>query len=236
MTVSAVGVPERVIEAIEGAGHAVHRATPASIADDASVVVTAGEQGLREVATGSPSVPVLALDTGIGPAVDDLAAIREALADGREYDRPLLDVSVGGESVASALYDVTLVTSEPARISEYAIGDARGERVAAFRADGIVVATPAGSLGYAAAAGGPALSPSAPVVCAVPIAPFHTQSGHWVLESRALSLSVLREEGAVSLLVDGTDHGSVEAGRSVGLVVDGRVRTLHPRGRELETL
>ncbi len=236
MTVSAVGVPERVIETIEGAGHAVNRTTPTSIASDASAIVTAGEDDLLEVATGRPSAPVLALDTGIGPGVDDRAAIREALADGREYDRPLLDVSMGDESVASALFDVALVTSEPARISEYAIGDARGERVASFRADGIVVATPAGSLGYAAAAGGPRLSPTAAVVCAVPIAPFHTQSGHWVLESGGLSLSVLREEGAVSLLVDGTNHGSVEAGRSVGLTVGGRMRTLHPRGRELETL
>lgn len=236
MTVSAVGVPERAIEAIETAGHTVRREAPASIAGDASAIVTAGEDGLLEVARICPAAPILALDTDIGPPSDDGAAIAAALGNGHQHGRPLFDVSVGGESVASALLDVTLVTSEPARISEYAIDRADGRHVAAFRADGVVVATPTGSRGYAAAAGGPTLSPAADVVSVVPIAPFHTQSEQWVLETGTLSLSVLRDEGAVTLLVDGTDHGTVGVDQPVELAIADRVRTLHPSGRELETL
>lgn len=228
MTVSAVGVPDRVVEAIEAAGHAVRRERPASVSAEASAVVTAGEDGLLEVVAGRPAAPVLALDTDIGPDSDDGAAIAAALEGGHEHSRPVFDVSVGGESVAGALLDVTLVTSEPARISEYAIDRADGRRVAAFRADGVVVATPTGSRGYAAAAGGPTLSPAADVVSVVPIAPFHTQSEQWVLETGTLSLSVLRDEGAVTLLVDGTDHGTVGVDQPVVLTVADHVRTLHP--------
>nr|WP_303650192.1 hypothetical protein [Halalkalicoccus sp. NIPERK01] len=121
--------------------------------------------------------------------------------------------------------DVTLVTTEPARISEYAV-DHADERVAAFRADGVVVATPAGSHGYAAAAGGPTLAPTAEALCVVPIAPFHTQATRWVLDTSALGLSVLRDEGEVSLLVDDTEYGVVDPDQRVRLAVDGHVRTL----------
>ncbi|MCL7416525.1 MAG: ATP-NAD kinase, partial [Halalkalicoccus sp.] len=192
VTIRVVGAADPVLETIETAGHAVETTEPAAIEEgDPSVVVTVGEAALLAVARERPDAPILPVDTAIGPPADDRGAILTAIDDGTERTRPLIDVSVDGERVATALLDVMLVTSEPARISEYAIDREEG-RVAAFRADGVVVATPAGSRGYAAAAGGPTLSARTETLCAVPIAPFHTQSGQWVLDTSPLALSVLR--------------------------------------------
>lgn len=227
MTVCVVGDSEDVIEAVEAAGHAVAVGSPSTLArEDPSTIVTVGEGALLATARERPEVPILAVGTDIGPAASNRTAIREALVDGSERKRPLVGVSVDGEPVTTALLDVMLVTSEPARISEYAIDHDDG-RVAAFRADGVVVATPAGSQGYAGTAGGPTIDPRTDALCAVPVAPFHTQSGQWILDTSPLMLSVLRDEGAVSLLVDDTDCGSVESGQTVRLAVDGYVRTLH---------
>lgn len=228
MTVSVVGVSDELIETIEAAGHTVRTSSPTTVGEvDPSAIVTVGESTLLAVARERPAAPILALDTEIGPDAGERTEITAAIDDGTERTRPLLDVSVEGDPIASALMDVTLVTSEPARISEYAI-DHDHRRVAAFRADGVVIATPAGSRGYAAAAGGPTLSPTVDALCVVPIAPFHTQSTRWVLDTSALTLSVLRDEGTVSLLIDDTERGAVGPDQRVRLAIGGHVRTLHP--------
>lgn len=227
MTVGVVGDAADVIETIESAGCSTVVGSPTTVArEDPSTIVTVGEEALLATARERLDVPILAVGTDIGPAASDRAAIRGALSKGLEREQPLLDVSVGGESVSTALFDVMLVTSEPARISEYAIDHDDG-RVAAFRADGVVVATPAGSEGYAATAGGPTINAGADALCAVPIAPFHTQSTRWVLDTNPLTLSVLRDEGSVSLLVDDVEHGPIGPGQAVRLAVNGSVRTLH---------
>ncbi len=220
---------DELVGATEAAGHTVHTGMAAVERGDPSVVVTVGERALLAVARERPDAPILPVGTEIGPQPGDLTAIIAALdGDATEHERPLLDVAIDGESVASAFMDVSLVTSEPARISEYAVDHDR-DRVAALRADGVVIATPAGSRGYAAAAGGPTLSEAADALCVVPIAPFPTQSAHWVLDTSPMALSVLRDEGAVSLLVDNTEYGVVGPDQWVGLTVGGYVRTLRPR-------
>ncbi|MFC6763872.1 NAD(+)/NADH kinase, partial [Natrinema soli] len=83
------------------------------------------------VSLGSRSRPETELDT-------------ESETDRTESGTDRNDIE-GGER---ALFDVTLVTDEPARISEYGVRS-RDESVATFRADGVVAATPAGSHGYA---------------------------------------------------------------------------------------
>lgn len=234
MTVGVVpgngGATDALVEVIEAAGESARVGPPGSLPADPSLLVAVGEEALLALADERPSTPVLPIDAGRGvaspPAGDAVDAVRSALdGEGVERSHPLLAVSLGGEPVGTALFDVMFVTSEPARISEYAVAS-NGERVTSVRADGVVVATPAGSHGYAAAAGGPALAPETGVVCAVPVAPFHTHTPRWVLNDDDVALSVLRDEGDVSLLIDGHDRGTVESTHRVEVATDGSIRLL----------
>lgn len=199
-----------------------------------SVLVTIGEAGLTAVARTGTDVPVLPIGSvpGIESVdVDDIdAAIAAALeGDAIERDRPLLGVELGSGSSRSdrerALLDVTLVTDEPARISEYSV-ESRGDAIAQFRADGVVVATPVGSYGYASAVDAPRLSPAVDAVVVVPIAPFVTATRRWVLPEDDLALGVERDEGDVSLLADDRIVGTVSPGERVTVAVDGTLSTL----------
>jgi NAD+ kinase len=191
-------------------------------------VLAVGEAGLRSVAADVPDAPVLPVVDDGGrhtvdrPALDDALA---AVADGdhRVGTHPVLGVRRDGAPVGRLLRDAVLVTATPASISEY--GFDGGETTASVRADGLVVATPIGSDGYAASAGGPTLDTTAGVAV-VPVSPFSMTATATVADPDAgLVLSVERD-GDVALFLDGVRHGSVgvdtdlriERAGSVGLV------------------
>jgi len=121
------------------------------------------------------------------------------------------------------------VTAAPARISEYEIAFSDGES-ASVRADGAVVATPLGSEGYAAAAGGPLVSPGAGLAV-VPVSPFTTAPDTWVASGR-LGVTVEREEESVALVVDGDRWGTVEPHRAVKIEAATTVDLLAPTAEQ----
>lgn len=226
-----------LVEAIEAAGESARVGAPGALQDaKPSTFVTVGEEALLALADERPTAPILPI--GVGPGIEspdgsDAAAAVSSALDGAGVERPHphLTVVLDGEPVDTALMDVMLVTTEPARISEYAI-ERDAERLSSVRADGVVVATPVGSHGYVAAADGPALAVGTDAVCVVPIAPFHTSVPSWVLEADDVALSVLRDEGDVSLLVDGHDRGAVGRDARLELRTDGSIRLLCvPEGR-----
>ncbi|SEK44311.1 NAD(+)/NADH kinase [Haloferax larsenii] len=224
----AVTGDESVVGAIRATGATVVDPDEATSSD---IVVAVGEEAVVDAALDS-SGPVLPVDCGtpwsvprrvLGNTVDSLLA-----GDIRAVDHPILSVGVGGDHVGRALFDVMLVTSEPARISEYAVAHRRrgeeilndrdendtdvtadatavpGEwRVAdEFRADGVVVASPLGSSGYARAAGGSVVGVGAGL-SVVPVSPYATRTDSWVFDP-PLRLSVERDDAPVSLVVDDT--------------------------------
>ncbi|NHN47375.1 ATP-NAD kinase [Halostella sp. JP-L12] len=207
---------DRIADAVSAAGgepvvgeDAVRHASTSEV----DLAVADGGDALVDLVRAGVDVPVLPVEAGRGVRSVPQAAVDDAVADAvageyREAVRPVLSVSVDGDTAVRAAFDVTLVTTEPARISEYAVRTA-DRRVAEFRADGVVVATPAGSRGYANDAGGPVLDPTTSVLAATPIAPFVTDADDWVLPETDLTLSVERNEGDVSLVVDGRDEGQV---------------------------
>ena len=170
---------------------------------DANAVVVDGEPALLALADHPPDCPVVAVDTGASrydvPAADAAAAIRGLGGGVETAPHPVLEVSIDGDAVGRAVTDVSLVTAEPARISEYGVAAGAGW-TETVRADGVVVATPLGSEGYAHAVGGPVLAPETGVA-AVPISPYAMRADAWVLRP-PVSLSVERDEAAVSLLLD----------------------------------
>lgn len=208
-----------IIDAITDAGGDAVTRPP--VTDSVDALVTVGEAALLSLIPVDVSVPVLPLDAAAGipsvPREDAPDAVASLVAG--EFDTqdvPLLSATVG-ERTVRALRDAMLVTTEPARISEYAIASA-GERVAEFRADGVVVATPAGSHGYARAAGGSVVAQSA-LASIVPISPFAIDRSHWVLPMADLTLSVVRDEAEVELLADTRRELIVPPGASVDISV-----------------
>lgn len=218
MSDSAVGVvgDEAVAERLADAGHAVVTGTVDDIpATDRLVAV--GRAAVRAAGRAENEPLVLPVEAGLGvrsvPRESVMAAL-DAIDGGRIEHHPILDVRVGQKSMATALWDVTAVTAEAARISEYTVSTAT-ETVAQFRADGVTVATAAGSTDYASRVGGSVLAPTADMGAVVPIAPFTTNPDHWVLGLSALSITVERDEATVALYVDGDREGTVDCGDSV---------------------
>lgn len=205
---------ETVGGAVRAHGGVPNAGTASGVLGDCDYAVAVGEPALLSVARATPAVPVLPVDAGRGVRSvprNALGSAVEALL-AAEYDceaHSLLAVSVADRTADRVLQDVMLVTEEPAKISEFAV-HADGERVGRFRADGVVVATPAGSSGYARAAGGPVVPPGTDAVVAVPVAPFSTDVDHWVLPANALTLSVERDETTVQLIADDRVAGVVE--------------------------
>lgn len=197
------------------------------LAASPALVVAAGDAAFARLARSSPDSPVLPLDVDGGvrsvPTESLSAALESALGgDVETQSYPVLGVAYDGERVARAVTDVSLLTAEVAHISEYTV-TSRTSHVATFRADGVVVATPAGSSGYARRVGSPVVAPGTGVGPVAPIAPFATDPDHWVLPLDDLQLTVERDETAVTLVADDREVATVAAGDPVTIGVDGTV-------------
>ena len=216
------------------AGTDVRVVDPAAVDTDTfgttEVVVAVGEPSLLSAARRRPDAPIAPVSTGSdrydvpGAA---LGAVVDAVAEGdlRTTAHPVLDVAVDGDDAGTAIADVTLLTAAPARISEFGVA-ADGWR-ASVRADGVVVATPLGSTGYARDAGGPELAPDTGLV-AVPISAYAMHARPWVLRP-PLSLSVERDEADVTLRLDDAAVRSVPPNAPVEVTAGEPLRFVSPR-------
>lgn len=187
--------------------------------NEAAVVAALGEDALLDTAAADVQSPLLPVGAGreyggVARRGRDAALASVATGDFSVVDRPTLAVEAPGVA-GRALADVTLVTAEAAKISEFDV-DASDRRVASVRADGVVAATPTGSRGYAADAGGPRLEPNVRAVGVVPISPFRVERTNWVV-APPLSVTVARDETGVELHVDGNACGVVPIGEPVEL-------------------
>jgi NAD+ kinase len=168
--------------------------------------IAAGPAALRALVRQGPTLPVLpvAVDCGVpSVALADLEAALTSVLGGQATTEsaPLLAIEADGET-ATAFRETTMITAEPARISEFAIEHEDAGQLDTVRADGVVVATPAGSVGYAAAGDGPLLVPGTGLAV-VPVAPFRTDRDRWVVPLGELAIRVQRDEAAVTVEVDG---------------------------------
>jgi NAD+ kinase len=247
-TAGVVGDADGVAASLLAAGlRTVEGDTDSVLSADPAILVAVGEGALLELARRAPPVPILPVEAGRGVRSVPRAAlpgVGERLTTGEwsVEEHPLLDLAWdGGET--TAFFDAMLVTAGPADISEFTVR-AGGEHVARFRADGVVATTPAGSPGYARTAGGPVVDPGLDVLVVVPVAPFATSLGHWVVPPE-ISLTVERDEAAVEVLADDRSAGDAPVGDPVRVAVTGRVDVVRvPEGlspfgrreRELEKL
>ncbi len=126
----------------------------------------------------------------------------------RVGSRAMVDCQVlrDGERVASycALNDVVITKSELARMIDLDtyVND---HFVAAYKADGLIIATPTGSTAYSLSAGGPIIYPSVRAFCITPICPH-------MLTNRPV---IVPDSGVVRI----TNHGA----EGTYLTIDGQV-------------
>jgi NAD+ kinase len=114
------------------------------------------------------------------PAVDDAL---ERLVSGRYFvdERMKIAVRAGEKSVPDAMNEVVIHCAHPARMGRFEI-DLDGHRLGRIQADGIILATPTGSTGYAMSALGPIVEPGVEGIVIVPIAPFRAVSRAIVID------------------------------------------------------
>ncbi|MFC7045182.1 ATP-NAD kinase [Halobacteriaceae archaeon GCM10025711] len=224
------GLADAVATSLRDAGGQPHVGSVADVlAADPDVVVAVGESALLSVARRAPDVPVVPVDAGRGfESVPRSAAdaVGDAVVAGDWTVRatPLFDVTAG-DVHARALTDVTAVTAKSGRISEYSVTSTApdGSRlpVTRVRADGVVVATPAGSHGYARDAGGAVLSPGIEGAVVVPIGPFTVDQSHWVVRP-PVTVTVERE-GVVALYADDREVATLSRDEEATVTFDGHV-------------
>jgi NAD+ kinase len=174
--------------------------------DGFEFAIAVGEESVIEIARTAADVPVLAVGSINGvpsvPREQAEATIEWMFRNEPRIERHPVVSASGSFGAVRAIFDITLVTAEPARISEFSVSD-RDRLIERFRADGVVASTPAGSHGYNRRAGGPTVMSESGVMSVVPIAPFSMSAGQWILPIESLEVSIERDETPVELLADG---------------------------------
>lgn len=196
----------------------------------ADLIVCAGGDGtvLRTARLAVPhAAPILGVNMGrLGflTSLNPDGFFREfgrILARDWEIERRLM---VAGTVVAGAeaglafhgLNDIVLSRRSPGR-PVYVDLDVDGERVARYRCDGMIVATPTGSTGYSLSAGGPILAPVERHLVVTPVSAHLAIGRSLVLEpSATVTLSVGSDEGAI-LTVDGQEDAPLAGGARVAV-------------------
>ena len=171
-----------------------------------SVIIAAGGDGtiLRVVQMAAPaSVPILGINMGRVGFMAELevheaeAKIPLYLEDNqRIQERMMLQATVTSRSdgeqrlTAHALNDVVVTRGALIRLLDIGVV-IDGAPLATYRADGVIVATPTGSTGYALSTGGPVIYPEAKVMLIQPLAA-HIRSLQTGLVVPGHSVCVLR--------------------------------------------
>jgi NAD+ kinase len=178
---------------------------------DGTLLSAARAIGKREIPLFPVNLGGLGFLTAI--TIDELyPELQRALrGEHRIARRKLLNTEVvrNGEVVAAyeSLNDAVLSKSSIARMIDL---DAHVDEqfVCAYKADGLIIATPTGSTAYSLSAGGPIIFPSVPAICITPICP-HMLTNRPVL---------VPETSVIRVISRGPDE-------SVYLTIDGQVGT-----------
>lgn len=136
-----------------------------------------------------------------------------------------------------AMNDVVLQRQSHPRPIEFEL-HFRDQLMFRTRADGLVVATPAGSTAYALSAGGPIVHPEVEAMSVVPLCP-HTLSNRPVVvpADDILKLSLLNSPQPSALSLDGQEHINLLQGDSVTIEKAGRVCLIYvPERHYFDTL
>ena len=200
------------------------------------IVVLGGDGTLLSVAraVGDLGVPILGVNLGglgflTATTLDEMVPALEALLAGRMAveERMMLSARLHrGGSVAGTflgLNDVVIMKAATSRIIDLSVS-VDGEPATAYRADGLIIATPTGSTAYSLSAGGPILFATMDAVVLTPICS-HTLTNRPIVlpGSQRIEVAVLTSQDVV-LTVDGQvglalrEHDRVEVARAASRI------------------
>lgn len=149
--------------------------------------------------------------------VDELEELVAAIAEDRvrTFTRMTVQVEFPGGS-ATGLNDVVVEKVVSERIIEVGV-TINGHRLARYRTDGIIVATPVGSTAYSLSAGGPVVDPELDALVLTPVAPHSLLSRSLVVAADAVIEVSVEIERPASVNVDGVRIATVQPGESVSI-------------------
>ena len=179
------------------------------------VIVLGGDGTLLSAARaiGGRDIPLFAVNLG---ALGFLTAIpieelypeleRALKGEHRIGRRRMLDCElVRGERVIgsySALNDVVITKSQIARMIDLET-HVDNHFVAAYKADGLIIATPTGSTAYSLSAGGPIIFPSVAAICLTPICPHMLTNRPVIVSDTSIIQIFSKSEDGTYLTIDG---------------------------------
>ena len=147
------------------------------------VIVIGGDGSMLEAArrASANAIPVIGINMGrVGYMteleMDELELIDRVFEGKYTLDeRAMLSVRIVSEKgqirfTANALNEAVIANGSAARIIDIELSDG-DEVVSAYRADGLVIATPTGSTAYSLSAGGPIVDPRLSCICVTPVCP-----------------------------------------------------------------
>jgi NAD+ kinase len=186
---------------------------------DGTLLSAARAIGNREIPLFPVNVGGLGFLTAIGVGELFPELERAFRGEHRIARRKLLNTQVirDGKVFANyeALNDAVLAKSSLARIIDLDtyVDD---QFVCAYKADGLIIATPTGSTAYSLSAGGPIIYPSVPAICLTPICP-HMLTNRPVLVPETSVIKALSRgpDESVYLTIDGQVGNPIREGDAV---------------------
>lgn len=119
--------------------------------------------------------------------------------------------STAGERTFTALNEAVVSRGQMSRMVDLSVYN-HGQPVVAYRADGVIVATPTGSTAYSLSAGGPIIDPALKCLLFTPICPHSLRSRPYIFgEDAALSVKASGRGQPAFLTVDGEEGVPVAA-------------------------
>ena len=207
----------------------VERVRPEILRERSDVVVALGGDGTMLAAgrlLAGSGTPMIGVNLGrlgflaefdveeIARTLDEVAANRA-----RIVERRLLDATIEGSSdTIVALNDIVVDKRDTSILVSLEVA-VNCDYLGTYTADGLVVATPTGSTGYALSAGGPVVAPNAGVLVIAPIAP-HMLTARPVVIADDAVISIRAKVGeyepeSAHIIADGQIDAQLVAGRSL---------------------
>ncbi len=145
--------------------------------------------------------------------------------------RPLLTCSLDNQNLA--LNDIAILRLGRQRLVGVR-ASVDGEEIGTYHADGILVATPTGSTGYAMSAGGPIIMPNTPCLLLIPVCAHSLEQRPIVVpDTSEIELTMLDDPEMQGVLqMDGKTVGTMMAGNVVRISLSGkRISLARPAGQ-----